>query len=394
MKVLYITNKPIYPKVDGGCVAMDNFLQCLLAKNIDIKHLFIHTSKHPYLEGNYPSELSDRIRPKGVFINTKVTAISAIKHLFKRGSYNVNRFYSPEMKELIVDQLQAEDYTCIILESLFIGPYIESIRDNYTGKIFIRTHNVESDIWNDLAKSATNFFRASYLRKLANDLKKYEIEILQKIDGILSLSIDDVQRFAELKIKTKAEVIPVTIELHDKEDNTYDNNNFFHLGVMNWQPNIEAVDRLIKLFPTIRKNIPTAELHIAGKHSTEVVKENQQSGIFVHGFVEDSRQFSIQTGILVSPILSGSGIRIKLLEAMALGIPCVTTTRGIQGIDYSENNCVIVADNDTKIIHECIRLAKDKKLREEIGKNARNYIRKNHNIESVSTRIVEFIKNT
>ena len=394
MKVLYISNKPIYPKVDGGCVAMDNFLQCLLHRNIKVKHLLIHTNKHPYIPENYPSELSKKIQPQGVFIDTNVSPKSALKHLFKQGSYNVARFYSEEMEQLIAEQLQADDYSAVILESLFVAPYLEIIRKNFDGKVFIRTHNVESDIWEDLAKSTRNFARASYMRKLAKDLRKYELEILQKFDGILALSSDDVLRFSEMQIKTKCTVIPVTVEPEEESTNTYENANFFHLGVMNWRPNIEAVERLIKLFPSIRKEIPVAELHIAGKYSQQEFQENKQDGVFVHGFVECSKSFSQGTGILVSPILSGSGIRIKILEAMALGIPCITTQRGAQGINHSQSKCIVVVESDAEIVQESIHLARDKKFREEIGKNARDYIRKNHNIESVSSEIVEFIERT
>ncbi len=393
MKVLYITLKPIYPKIDGGCVAMDNFLSCLLEKKIEVKHLFIHTSKHPYEAGNYPNELAEKIQPEGVFIDTEVHAKEAFAHLFKKGAYNVERFYSKEMESLIHRQLEMETYSAVILESLFVTPYVTSIKALFKGKVFVRTHNVEHEIWKYLSQTSKNIARRAYLKKLANDLETYELDVLKEVDGLISISSDDAKKFREMGIDTPSIVIPVTIPIDDFQ-NDYSANSFYHLGAMNWQPNIEAVDRLIQLLPYIQKEAPLAKLHIAGKGADEGYSTDADKGIFVHGFVHDIRQFSVDHGILVSPILSGSGIRIKLLEAMALGMPCVTTTIGAKGIDYMSSNCLLVADSDEEIVANCLRLYSDVSLRKEIGNNARDYIRKNHNIETVSQQIIEFIRRT
>jgi len=393
VKVLYITNKPIYPNIDGGCVAMVNFLQCLLHKDISTKHLLIHTQKHPFVLGNYPDELVQKVKPEAVFINTTVTPKRAIGNILKKGSYNVNRFHSDEMEKLISAELKADNYTTVILESLFVTPYLPIIRKNFSGKVFVRTHNVESNIWGGLADSTKDFARKRYLRKLAKDLRTYEVNTLNTVDGILALSNMDIEAFKAQGVETASTLIPVAIELNNETANT-EINHFFHLGVMNWQPNIQAAQRLVKIFPAIRQQVPDAKLRIAGKYAKEVITENIEDGIIVDGFVDDAKAYSREAGILVSPILSGSGIRIKLLEAMALGIPSVTTTLGAQGIHYMNSKCLIVRDSDDEITQACIELARDKNLREEISKNARDYIRKNHNIDSISSEIVEFIEHT
>jgi glycosyltransferase involved in cell wall biosynthesis len=353
----------------------------------------INTPKHPFVLENYPYELAQKVKPESVYIDTTVSLKKAIGGLLTKGSYNVNRFYSLEMEKLIAAELTTNNYTTVILESLFVTPYLSVIRKNFSGKVFVRTHNVESIIWDKLADSAKGFARANYLRRLAKDIRAYEVDALNKVDGILALSNMDIEVFKEQGIETRCTLIPVAIELSNESANL-DANNFFHLGVMNWQPNIEAVKRLVEIFPTIRQQLPDAELHIAGKYAKDVIKDNVKEGIIVDGFVEDPNAYSRETGILVSPILSGSGIRIKLLESMALGIPSVTTTLGAQGIDYINSGCLIVKDNDDEIIKACVQLAKDKNLREEISNNARDYIRKNHNIESISSKIIEFIEHT
>ncbi|MDX2362866.1 MAG: glycosyltransferase family 4 protein [Crocinitomicaceae bacterium] len=391
-KILYITSKPIYPTVDGGCIAMENFLKCLSYKDIQVKHLLIETVKHPYRKENYPTEIIAATQPESVFIDTEVKAGGAFVHLFKKGSYNIDRFYSDEMKSLIERVLEDDSFDCVILESLYLTPYTLTIRNNFSGKIFVRAHNVESEIWKSLSHVSSGGLKKKYLARLAKDLRSYEIDALNQVDGILGISTDDLVRFKEMGVKSSSVLIPVAIELAQKQEPI--GKNLFHLGAMNWQPNVDAVNRLISLFPTLRSKHNSIELHIGGSHSAEMIKEDQVNGIFVDGYIDDLSKFAAANGILVSPIVSGSGIRIKILEMMAMGIPVVTTKLGALGIDYKQNNCLITAETDDDLIEACNSLIENETMRMEIGNKAIEYIRKNHNIELISTQILEFIERT
>ncbi|MGB0915533.1 MAG: glycosyltransferase family 4 protein [Crocinitomicaceae bacterium] len=390
MKALYITNKPIYPKIDGGCVAMDNFLKCLLHQTIEVKHICISTNKHPFKASSYPSEL--KIDIEHHHIDTDVTPLRALKGLFQRGSYNINRFDSDDLRTKIIKELESNSYNCVILESLFTTTYIDTIRNHSKAKLFVRTHNLEHKITVDLATNASGIKRG-YLKKLAKDLKTYELEALNKVDGILSISQDDTNQFKALGLKTSIKTIGVTINTPVIENN-YTSENIFHLGSMNWQPNIEAVERLVRIFPSIRKQNSNTELRIAGSSSDNDLKNIPEEHIYYDGFVENIISFALNNGTLVSPILSGSGIRIKILELMAIGTPVITTTIGASGIDYTNGKELIVADSDEELVAACNRLLSNQELRREIGTNAIDYIRKNHNIESISNDILEFIERT
>ena len=393
MRVLYVTNKPIYPTIDGGTVAMKNFLECLLNQQVDVKHLFLHTPKHPLQTGAYPSNVREAIQPEGVSINTKVTVWGAFYYLFKKGSYNISRFLSSRMTELIKDTLQNDHFDCVLLDSLYMTLYTDTIRSCFKGKIYLRTHNVEYKIWSDLAVNTKNLIKKIYLHKLAYDLKRYEYKALNKMDGILTLSKKDSAELANWNISVAVKTVPVAITTDLNKSNSCENTNFFHLGSMNWQPNIEAVQRLVKLFPKIKKELPEAELHIAGSNNVDSIKASNENGIFIDGYVSDLSEYCKKIGILVSPIQSGSGIRIKILEMMALGIPVITTDIGAQGIDHRTSDCIVIANTETEIVQACIELATDDTKRNEIAFNGMNYIRKNHNIDTISKEIIEFIQN-
>lgn len=386
MKILYVSHKPIYPKIDGGCVAMANFLNLLLANKHKVKHLTIETNKHPFKLSNYPEEVALKTKPEAVKIDTDITITKAFLYLFKNGSYNVQRFYSVAMASKIKEVLKSSSFDIVILESLFSTPYLSEIKQNFQGNIFLRSHNVEFKIWEDIKNSTNNWFKKRYINKLFKDIKEYEVDVLSKVDGILTISNEDNECFKRLT-SNPITTISLSLNVNENLENDYTASNFFHLGGIDWKPNKEAVERLIKLFTSIKKKLPKAELHIIGK-GTEELEVNSDSSIVLEGFVDEFENHCISKGILVTPIVSGSGIRIKILEMMALGVPVITTSKGAQGIDQ---NYLTIANSDNEIITACIQLSSNKNLRIEMGLKAKSYISQYHSISNCSEKLNTFL---
>jgi glycosyltransferase involved in cell wall biosynthesis len=111
-----------------------------------------------------------------------------------------------------------------------------------------------------------------------------------------------------------------------------------------------------------------------------------QKGLVLHGYVEDSFQFMSEHGILVAPVRTGSGIRIKMLEALTLGIPCITTTTGAMGIGTPEE-ILIVANTDEEWINAMSELAESQELRTRLGQKAKRYMEKYHSFAAINTQI-------
>lgn len=387
MKLLFFTSKPIYPSVDGGCFASEKFLSCLLHANADVQYATLSTNKHPFDLTLFPKELTKRINPIDYYVDTDVRAIDAFKSLFSSKSYNIERFYSSEVEALLVDLIKAEAFDGIVFDSLYTLPYLKEVRSNFKGKLAVRAHNVEHRLWQHYAFEASGL-KKWYLKRLARDLKQFELKKLSKVDAILSISNDDTTDFKKMGIQTKIVNVPVSIETKTNDVRTV-SHRIYHLGMMNWEPNQQAVNQLIEWMPELRDRIPNLELHIAGSKSEEFIQQDQELGIFVHGFVESVDDFAQNHGILVSPLRAASGVRIKFLEAMALGIPIVTTTLGALGIDHSNSNCLCIADTKEAFFNHIEELSTNASKREEIGLNALNYIDKNHNIDTISQTIVE-----
>ncbi|MDH4474208.1 MAG: glycosyltransferase family 4 protein [Fluviicola sp.] len=384
MNILHISNKPIYPQVDGGCIAMAKLLSSLM-QVATVKHVFLHTPKHPFTPGIYPKEISPELPNETTFIDTAIRPVSALKALISGKNYNLKRFHSEEFEKVLLAYIQTNAFDTIVLESLFLAPYIKTIRTVFNGKIIIRTHNVEHELWEQQAVTASGF-KKWYLRSLARSLKREEIVLLNNADAIWTITSEDAQRFKELGITKPIQVIPVVMETSTQAAD-YESGDFFHLGSMNWVPNQLAVKRLVsELWPLLQLDKTQHQLHIAGSFP-ESMEETAAPGINYHGFVQNADTFMQQHGILVAPITAGSGVRIKLLEAMALGVPCITTPLGATGIRFEED-CLKIASSNEEWLHTMETLALSTENRQELGRKAQRYMEKYHSFATINAQIL------
>ena len=387
MKLLYITSKPAYPAVDGGCLAIQRFLDALIQGEHDITHLTYETHKHPYHPSSWPIEIQKCMHIESMFVDTKVKVFPLLSKTVQGSSYHLSRFQSPPLKKKVSDLLVSGSFDAIILDGLYSAACLDTIRLQSTCKVFVRTHNVEHEIWKTLALNTSNPLKSFLIRILSNLLQKEEIQLLNAVDGIFSISLEDSKKFVDLGIKTTIVEIPVSMELAEPSIST-DSNQFFFIGGMDWRPNREAVDLLIsEIFPQIIAEIPSAVLHIAGA-GTEQLKGGK--GIKCYGFVSDSSEFMRQSGTLLLPLKSGSGVRIKLLEAMRIGVPIVTSTIGKEGIDSL--NCMSVADTTDAFVTAAIALNKNRELKEKFAQNSRSFIQENYSPSTIAAAVNEALR--
>lgn len=384
MNILHISNKPVFPTIDGGCVAMKAMLETLLQLTPEVDHVYIHTPRHRTDPSRYPSEIRLPVAHEASFIDTSVSLTGALKGLITGKNYNLSRFYSETFRNEIEQLVRKKSYTLIVLESLFLVPYVEMLRTVSNATIVVRAHNVEYLLWQQQAKGAS-FLKKWYLKHLAKTLQREEVAGLNQVDLIWTITDEDAALLRKTGVTTNTVTIPVAIEPSENLSD-YSNPDFFHIGALNWEPNKLAVQRLLTdIWPWFSHS--GSRLHIAGSFP-EGNHFPQLPGVDFHGFVENARQFMIANGTLVAPILTGSGVRIKLLEALAMGVPCITTSLGAAGIKDAEN-VLKVADSDDDWITALTEFASSADLRQQAGEKGRAYIRKYHSFAIVKTLITE-----
>jgi glycosyltransferase involved in cell wall biosynthesis len=397
MRVLQICHKPPLPTIDGGCIAINNISKGLISELGSIKVLTINTLKHPFDLKNFDKNYIKNSKIESTFVDTKLNIVNAFSNLVTNNSYNVSRFFSPNFNALIIKTLKSESFDIVLLESLFTTPYIETIRSYSDSKIILRSHNIEHVIWQRLSKESQNPAKKIYLKLLSSQLKNYELEILKKIDGIAAISNQDKNKYQKLKCPVKIETIPFGVETKNDDLNTKNIENsklkFFHLGSMDWKPNIQAIEWLLnEIWPEIQKKIPSAELHLAGKNMPDWLIKKKNINVFNHKEIKDSSRFISDHDVMFVPLLSGGGIRVKIIEGMAHGKTIISTKIGAEGIEYKNGENILIANSPNDFYKEALKIASGKIDINKIGGNARKHILKTHDQNKISKKLVGFFE--
>lgn len=387
MKILVIANKSPFPVIDGGCFAMNVFLKNLQAIT-EIEHIdyfMLSTHKHPFSIESIPTDLNIKTDFHSHEIDTKLYVKSALSHLVKGKSYNLSRFYDATVAQKLSVLIHEKDYDFIIFESLFPLVYLETIRKICKAKCVLRAHNIEYEIWDDLQINEGNPLKKWYLNQLVKALKKEEISYYKQLDMILSISIDDIQKIEKI-CSTPTRFIPVSIEKSTCKTD-YSSNSLCFIGSFNWEPNIEAINWFLDdLNGFIQQSVPV-KIEIAGKDGATVFKNNSSPAVQFKGFVESPSAFLKANGIFIAPMKSGSGVKIKVLEAMSNGLPCVLTPKAAEGLDLPSD--YPVCKTDQEFINQCIELALNLEKREQLGKLGFEFIQANFGFENVVRKLAQ-----
>lgn len=397
MKILQVCHKPPYPPIDGGCIAINSITQGLINQGNEVKVVAINTQKHPLMDTPKFREYAAATDFESVFINTSLNNWAAFKSLLLQRSYHIERFVSKQFSQLLSDILIREHYDVILLESLFVAPYISVIRKYSKAKIVIRLHNIEHKVWERLVHNETNILKKMVLKKMTKLLKNYESSILSKVDGFMTISEVDYNFFHELYPTIPGVTIPFGLDIdnyeYEEEYLPSDKPELFHIGSMNWLPNREGIEWFLdEVWEQVLKVYPEVTFTIAGRDMPEEFRARASENLKILGEVEDAKRFMLSKDIMIVPILSGSGVRIKIIEGMALGKTIITTTIGAEGLDVTDGQNIFIADEPEDFVLAIGKCVQTPDLCTIIGENAKDFVIVHHNNEIITRRIVNYFQ--
>ena len=393
MKVLQLCNKPPYPSVDGGTLAMNSITQGLLAAGCEVKVLTVETDKHPAHLEQLPDDYRRRTAIEAVYTDLRVKPLFAAAAMLCGESYHVKRYVNPQFSERLKAILQREQFDVVHVESIFLTPYVPLIRRYSQAKVILRAHNVEHLIWKRVAQSTRPGFKRWYLKHLSLTLRAYELEHLADYDGIVCITRNDADYFRSNGCRRPITHIPFGIPLPETPDNpeTPESNSLYHLGSMDWMPNLASIRWLLdEVWPVVHREVPQAHLYLAGRKMPATWMRAQIDGVTVVGEVPDARQFIAGKQINVVPLLSGSGIRVKIIEAMSMGKAVVTTTLGAQGIDYTDGEHLLIANTPEEFAQQIKRLLDDSDYCRRVGEAAVRLVAEEYDVSRLTARLLQF----
>lgn len=395
MNILQICSKPPFPPKDGGSVAMNILTTGLLEAGNQVKVLAVNTPKHFIDSNDIDADYRRRTRYESVFIDTSIKPLDAFLNLFSSESYNIVRFYSKEFEERLISILKQEQFDIVHLETLWVAPYVDVIRKYSSAKIVLRSQNVEYAIWQRLANNEANPIKKWYLNLLAKRLKKYELGMINKYDGIATITEIDLKAFKADGCRLPLINIPFGIDLknYHVDTSTTEFPAVFHIGAMDWMPNSEGIKWIVeKVWPKVIERVPELNLFLAGRNMPQWLLDLKAKNIQVVGEVPDSHKFINSKSIMLVPLFSGGGMRVKIIEGMALGKTIISTSIGAEGIDYKEGEDLLIANSENEFVDKIIQCVSDKNFSDRIGFNARQLIERKYDNKIICEGLSQFYK--
>jgi glycosyltransferase involved in cell wall biosynthesis len=327
-------------------------------------------------------------------VDTAPTALGALgAALFNTTPYPVLRYLHADFSVLLQRLVKAERFDVLQLETLFMLPYVDVLRRHSQAPIVLRVHNVEGEIWQRMAAFENHLGKKLYYRYLAKSVTRYEQTEAAHVDALLALSAADLSFFTRNGFRGIAAAVSPAVEVpsRDLQASTTHRHNFAYLGALNWPPNVQGLQWFVRqVMPLILVREAAAQFHIAGKDPLPQALALQSRSVTVHGPVPDAIAFLQQYDIVVVPVLSGSGVRLKMLEAMAQGKAIVTTTVGAQGLAVVHGRELLIADDPAQFATLVLQLLADPELAARLRQNAQAYVAQHHSMNSMLDSLERF----
>lgn len=224
----------------------------------------------------------------------------------------------------------------------------------------------------------------------------FEKSFINKYDCLLPITDSDAGKFQSWGNAKPMLTAPFGINSNDYKPkyNTKSPIKLFYLGALDWEPNISGLIWFLeKVWPNIKSD--NIELNIAGRNASEKIKNylNSITGITFHGEIESAKNYICENDIMIVPLFSGSGMRVKIIEGMAMGKAIISTPLGAQGIS-AENGKEIALATDSESFEESIKLLiRDKNKLNKMGENARKLVVEKFDNYAICSNILSIYMN-
>lgn len=419
-KVLFITSRLINPVNSGTKVVLYNYCKGLKEYfDCDIYQFSFYEDEYEK-KHKQPDFIKDIVFAEQPGLIEKCWNIIKNSIITKKWPFQVSLFYSKKTKKNLDSYIKKINPDIIIFDLARTAEYAENLdsskyikvleMQDLISKRYIRqaevTNNSEG-AFGAYSKKVPHIIEKIISSKIllkrilkyeSKLLSKYEVEISKKFKHIIFVSKNEADQLNKLLNEKKCIDIAlgVNYEYFSKNIEVKTKKNLIgFIGNMNISHNKDSVNNFINnILPELLEHNPEIKFRIIGMCSEEY--KNRFKGnkyIQITGPVDDLRLYSKECSIIVAPLTYGSGIKTKVLESMAMGIPVVTNSIGAEGIDAINKKEIIICDSNESFVHEINELLNNNNIRNSIGQKGQEFVKKNFIWEKSLTKFGEIIYN-
>lgn len=388
MKILQIVARVPSPPVDGGAMYVHYITENLLREGHDVHLAGFISNKHPQntdmLKGAKWHLIDGEYRPyyPWAFIG------SELKQLPVTVSYRMKR----DLFDSVLEKIEYKPEV-ILLEGVFVGHFIPNLRRKFSDvPIVLRSSNVEYQVLERNAEVAR--WPVSWVyRRQATLMKSFEFAVMQQVDGLTAITSADKEVLSAMNPDVPSAVVTAGTTFPGPPDAARQRTGVIGcIADWSWQPNRDGLTWFIdEIWPKIKALQPELKMEVAGgKMSAAQQSRLKEVGITYLGFVDSADVFRQSLSVIVIPLLSGGGMKLKTVEAMGSRIPFVSTSIGVEGIDITHNEHALIADDSETFAQYVDQLLTDEALRNRLTQHALDRATERYDWASVTRQMVDF----
>ena len=388
MRILFLSQLYPYPPVCGGTIKSWNILKHL-AEQHDVTLVSLVRGVGRINGSDGPSCVCRAVYGVPIRRSGLLNVKFAISSILRRESFIITRDFVLEMQRIVDELVEQESFDLIYVDHLQMAQYV---RPGQAVRLILDEHNVEWRIIKRIADASRGPKRL--LAELEyRKLREHEISACKCFDSVLTVTDEDRcalksdssghDNFVTVPIGVDlGEFLPVKLSTESKI--------IISIATMSWPPNIDSILYFAKeIYPLVKELIPDAGFIIAGSKPPESISNlsRQDPSIIVTGYVPDIKKMAEKAAIMVVPLRSGSGMRVKVINALAMGLPIVSTTIGCEGIGVVDGRDIVIADQTAGFASAVAWLLNNPNERMKLAENGRRFVELNYAWESIYPRL-------
>lgn len=314
-----------------------------------------------------------------------------LRGLFSELPVSVERYASIGMRAKIAELTAGTRFDSIVCDFLFPAPNVPQLSD-----AVLFQHNVEAAIWERHVAQARNPISRAYLKGQTRRMAAYECKACREAGYVIAVSDLDRDAMRQRYGVDRISSIPtgVNLDYFARPAEPKPVADLIFLGSMDWLPNIDGARFFLEeIFPRIRAILPECRVAFAGRRPEPWLRDRAASDphIVVTGTVPDIRPWLWGSGISIVPLRIGGGTRLKIFEAMAAGVPVISTAIGAEGLPVENERHILIADSPADFADACLLLLNDARRRSELAREAHAFVAARFSWESVARELEKIL---
>jgi len=298
--------------------------------------------------------------------------------------YALHRYAAPVLQSKLRELARQDAFDLVICD--FLAPALNFLQVSFPCPVVLFQHNIEAQIWKRLAASQPSPIKRWYLHLQYRRMHRWEARLSRLFDGVITVSPEDTALArADYHLSNVLGHVPTGVSTVDFQAAPArpagSRFTMGFLGSMDWMPNIDACLYFAReIMPLVQQQLPDCRFKIIGRNPAPAIRELGTTGgaIEISGTVEDIQPHVHECDVIVVPLKAGGGTRIKIYEAMAMGVPVVSTTIGAEGLEITHGQNILIADDAPAFARELVRAAGAPALLAALARQGREDVEKKH----------------